>query len=71
MFSPVAWNGNLVGRYGSCGVVDVGTLEKFGSRFKVKCLCCMDGGSMEVITAAGAFCVSMGYGNCGGNMLVS
>ena len=61
----------LTGCCGSCGVVDVGTSEKFGSRFKVKCLCCMDAGSMEVIIAAGAFFLSMGYGNCGGNILVS
>ena len=71
MFSSVAGNGNLVGRYGSCGVADVGASERFGSRFEAKCLCYMDRGSMEVVIAAGAFCVSMGYGNCGGNILVS
>ena len=71
MFLSVAGNGNLVGRYDSCGVADVGASERFGRRFEVKYLCPMDGGSMEVVIAAGVFCVYMGYGNCGGNILVS
>ena len=71
MFLSVAGNGNLVGRYGGCGVADVGASERLGSRFEAKYLCSVDGDSMEVVIAAGTFCVSMGYGNCGGNILVS
>ena len=71
MCSSVAGNGNLVGCCGTCGVADVVASEKFASRFEVKCLCSVDGGSMEVVIAAGTFCMSIGYGNYGGNILVS
>ena len=54
MFSSVAGNGNLVRCCGSYGVADVGASEKFGSRFEVKSLCSVDGGSVEVVIAARA-----------------